>query len=109
MSISEKLEWRHPTFLYVICFRKYGNKSCYVLLILFLYAMSGFSWVSPILNSLLFCSSCGLLFRIMNDGTTNYFLKYEEAVIRFNFSSIFFEPQVSYFNSKNSKTLQVYH
>ena len=69
----------------------------------------GFSWASPSLSSLLFYSSCGLLFRIMNDRTTKNFLKYEKAVILSNFSPIFFEPQVSYFNSKNSKTLQVYH
>ena len=78
-------------FLYDICFKKYADKSCYVLLILFLYAGSGFSWVSPTLSSLLFCSSCGLLFRIMNDGTTNNFLKYEKAVTLSIFSLIFFE------------------
>ena len=47
------------------------------------------------LSSLLFCFSCGLLFQIMNDGTTKYFLKYEKAVILFNFSSIFFEALVT--------------
>ena len=45
----------------------------------------------------------------LSDGTTNNILKYEKAVILFNFSSIFLEPQVSHFNSKNSETLQVYH
>ena len=54
-------------------------------------------------SSSLFCSSSGLLFRIMNDGSANNFLKYEKAVLLFNFSSLFFEPQVSYFNSKNIK------
>ena len=49
----------------------------------------GFPWASPTLSSLLFYSSCGLLFRIMNDSTTNNFLKYEKAVILSNFSPIF--------------------
>ena len=33
--------------LYDICLKKYANKRCYVLLILFLYPGSGFSWDSP--------------------------------------------------------------
>ena len=96
-------------FLYDICFKSYANKHCNVLRILFLYAGAGFSRVSPTSSFLLFCSSCGLLFRIMHDGTRNNLLKYEKVVILLNFSSTFFEPQVNYFNSKNSKTLQVYH
>ena len=40
--------------LYDICLKKYANKRCYVLLILFLYAGSGFSWVSPTLTIVLF-------------------------------------------------------
>ena len=98
-------------FLCDVCFTKYANKRCYVLLILFLYAGSSFYWVSPTLSSLLFCSSCRLLFQIMNDGTTNNFLKYEKAVILFNFSLIFFEPPVSYFISKiarQSKYINIY-
>ena len=67
------------------------------------------SWGSPTLGSLLLCSNSGHLFRIMNDDTTNSFLKYENAVILSSFSPIFFQFQVTYFSSKNSKTLQVYH
>ena len=90
-------------FLYDICFKKYANKRCYILL--FWSYMPGpvFPGFHQFVSSLLFCSSSGLLFRIMNDGTANNFLKYEKAVILFNFSSLFFEPQVSYFNSKNIK------
>ena len=40
--------------LYDICLKKCANKLCYVLLILFLYAGSGFSWVSPTLTIVLF-------------------------------------------------------